>query len=108
MIAVMEDPTPSEVVHAALEGLLEVIATSAEDLRLFHEAINPPWECLDRKPGGKLDGDAVVVGGMDSDNSTRRIGTTVLRFKVHGSLLPWGRNAAVIRGETNPTDISVS
>ncbi|HUK33105.1 MAG TPA: hypothetical protein VLV86_04280 [Vicinamibacterales bacterium] len=36
----MEEPTSAEVVHAALEGLLEVIATSSEDFRLFHDAIS--------------------------------------------------------------------
>jgi hypothetical protein len=35
----MEEPTPADVVHAALDALLEVVAASAEDLRLFHEAI---------------------------------------------------------------------
>jgi len=36
----MEEPTPAEVIHAALEGLLDIIATSSEDLRLFHDAIS--------------------------------------------------------------------
>jgi hypothetical protein len=36
----MEESTPAEVVHAALEALLEVIATSSEDFRLFHDAIS--------------------------------------------------------------------
>lgn len=36
----MEEPAPAEVIHAALEGLLEIIATSSQDLRLFHDAIS--------------------------------------------------------------------
>jgi len=36
----MEESTPAEVVHAALEALLEIIATSSEDFRLFHDAIS--------------------------------------------------------------------
>jgi hypothetical protein len=36
----MEESTPAEVVHAALEALLEIIATSAKDFRLFHDAIS--------------------------------------------------------------------
>jgi hypothetical protein len=33
------DPTPSEIVHAALDGLLTVVGKSADDLRSFHDAI---------------------------------------------------------------------
>jgi hypothetical protein len=33
------DPTPSEVVHAALDTLLTVVGKSADDLRFFHDAI---------------------------------------------------------------------
>jgi len=36
----MEESTSAEIVHAALEALLEIIATSAEDFRLFHDAIS--------------------------------------------------------------------
>lgn len=36
----MEESTSGEVVHAALEALLEIIATSADDFRLFHDAIS--------------------------------------------------------------------
>jgi len=35
----MEEPTPAEVVHAALDALLDVVAASAEDLRRFHDAV---------------------------------------------------------------------
>jgi hypothetical protein len=35
----MEEPTSAEVVHAALDALLDVVAASAEDLRLFHDAV---------------------------------------------------------------------
>lgn len=35
----MNDPAPSEVVHAALDSLQEVVAKSADDLRLFHDAL---------------------------------------------------------------------
>jgi len=35
----MEDPTPSEVVHEALEALLLVTAKSADDLRTFHDTV---------------------------------------------------------------------
>jgi hypothetical protein len=35
----MEDPTPSEVVHAALDALLLVTAKSADDLRTFHDTV---------------------------------------------------------------------
>lgn len=33
------DPTPSEIVHAALDTLLTVVAKSADDLRAFHDAV---------------------------------------------------------------------
>jgi hypothetical protein len=33
------DPTPSEIVHAALDTLLTVVGKSAEDLRSFHDAV---------------------------------------------------------------------
>jgi hypothetical protein len=33
------DPTPSEIVHAALDGLLTVVRKSADDLRSFHDAV---------------------------------------------------------------------
>jgi hypothetical protein len=33
------EPTPTEVVHAALDALLQVVAKSADDLRLFHDAV---------------------------------------------------------------------
>src|SRR5215813_969910 len=35
----MEEPTSAEVVHAALDALLDVVAASAEDLRRFREAV---------------------------------------------------------------------
>ncbi len=36
----MEEPTSADVVHAALEALLDIIARSSEDLRLFHDTIS--------------------------------------------------------------------
>jgi hypothetical protein len=36
----MEESTPAEVVHAALEGLLEILDTSAQDFLLFHDTIS--------------------------------------------------------------------
>jgi hypothetical protein len=33
------DPTPAEIVHAAIDTLLLVVATSAEDLHAFHDAL---------------------------------------------------------------------
>jgi len=33
------DPTPSEIVHAALDGLLTVVGKAADDLRSFHDAV---------------------------------------------------------------------
>jgi hypothetical protein len=33
------DPTPSEIVHAALDTLLTVVGKSADDLRSFHDAV---------------------------------------------------------------------
>jgi hypothetical protein len=33
------EPTPNEVVHAALDTLLEVVGKSADDLRLFHARV---------------------------------------------------------------------
>ena len=35
----MTDPTPVEIVDAAIETLLEVVARSAEDLRAFHDTV---------------------------------------------------------------------
>jgi hypothetical protein len=35
----MTDPTPAEVVHTAIDTLLEVVARSADDLRAFHDAV---------------------------------------------------------------------
>jgi hypothetical protein len=35
----MDESTPAEIVHAALDALLQVVAASAEDLRMFHDAI---------------------------------------------------------------------
>ncbi len=35
----MEEPTSAEVVQAALDALLGVVAASAEDLRRFHDAV---------------------------------------------------------------------
>jgi hypothetical protein len=37
--AYMTDPTPAEVVHAAIDTLLEVVARSADDLRAFHDTV---------------------------------------------------------------------
>jgi hypothetical protein len=35
----MTDPTPAEVVHVAIDTLLEVVARSADDLRAFHDLV---------------------------------------------------------------------
>lgn len=35
----MEDPSPTEVVHAALDALLQVVEKSADDLRSFHDIV---------------------------------------------------------------------
>jgi len=33
------DPTPAEIVHAAIDALLEAVARSADDLRAFHDVV---------------------------------------------------------------------
>ena len=33
------DPTPSEMVHAAIDELLFVVGKSADDLRMFHDTL---------------------------------------------------------------------
>jgi hypothetical protein len=33
------DPTPSEIVHSALDTLLTVVGKSADDLRSFHDTV---------------------------------------------------------------------
>jgi hypothetical protein len=33
------DATPSDIVHGAIDALLDVVAKSAEDLRAFHDAV---------------------------------------------------------------------
>jgi hypothetical protein len=33
------DPTPAEIVHAAIDALLLVVAQSAEDLHTFHDVV---------------------------------------------------------------------
>jgi hypothetical protein len=35
----MTDPTPVEIVHVAIDTLLEVVARSADDLRAFHDIV---------------------------------------------------------------------
>ncbi len=35
----MDEPTPADVVHAALDALLQVAAKSADDLRSFHDTV---------------------------------------------------------------------
>ena len=35
----MTDPTPADVVDAAIDTLLEVVARSADDLRAFHDVV---------------------------------------------------------------------
>jgi len=35
----MDDPTPTEIVHAALDALLQVVAKSADDFRTFHDTV---------------------------------------------------------------------
>jgi hypothetical protein len=35
----MDEPTPSAVVQAAIDALLLVVAKSADDLRMFHDAV---------------------------------------------------------------------
>jgi hypothetical protein len=39
MMRDMEEPTPAEVVHTALDALLQVVAASADDLRAFHATV---------------------------------------------------------------------
>ena len=46
------DPTPAEMVHAAIDELLLVVAKSAEDLHTFHDVVAkariaplPPFPC---------------------------------------------------------------
>ena len=39
MIGAMDEPTPVEVTHAAVDALLRVVAQSADDLRMFHDVI---------------------------------------------------------------------
>jgi hypothetical protein len=36
----MDDPTATDVAHAALDSLLRVVAQSAEDLRKFHDVVS--------------------------------------------------------------------
>ncbi len=36
----MDEPSPAEVVHAALDALLQVVAKSADDLRTFHQTVS--------------------------------------------------------------------
>jgi hypothetical protein len=33
------DPTPTEIVHAAIDELLFVVGKSADDLRMFHDTL---------------------------------------------------------------------
>jgi hypothetical protein len=33
------DPTPTEIVHAAMDELLFVVGKSADDLRVFHDTV---------------------------------------------------------------------
>jgi hypothetical protein len=33
------DATPAEIVHTAIDALLEVVARSAEDLKAFHDTV---------------------------------------------------------------------
>jgi len=33
------EPTPAEVVHAALDALLDAVSKSADDLRMFHDTV---------------------------------------------------------------------
>lgn len=35
----MDEPTPIEVAHAAVDALLRVVEQSADDLRMFHDVI---------------------------------------------------------------------
>ena len=35
----MDEPTPSEVAHAAVEALLQVVGQSARDLQEFHDVL---------------------------------------------------------------------
>lgn len=34
------EPTPSEIVHAAVDTLLTVVGKSADDLRAFHDVVS--------------------------------------------------------------------
>jgi hypothetical protein len=34
------EPTPSEIVHEAIDALLMVVAKSADDLRAFHDTVS--------------------------------------------------------------------
>ena len=36
----MDEPTPAEIVHVALDDLLLVVAKAADDLRTFHAAVS--------------------------------------------------------------------
>ena len=36
----MDEPTPTDVAHAAVDALLRVVAQSADDLRAFHEVVS--------------------------------------------------------------------
>lgn len=35
----MDEPTPTDVAHAAIDALLRVVEQSASDLRMFHDVI---------------------------------------------------------------------
>ena len=36
----MDEPTPADTVHVAIDDLLTVVAKAADDLRLFHTAVS--------------------------------------------------------------------
>ena len=36
----MDEPTPADTVHVAIDDLLSVVAKAADDLRMFHTAVS--------------------------------------------------------------------
>jgi hypothetical protein len=36
----MDEPTPADIVHVAIEDLLLVVARAADDLRMFHATVS--------------------------------------------------------------------
>lgn len=40
MVVAMDEPTPADTVHVAIDDLLTVVAKAADDLRMFHTAVS--------------------------------------------------------------------